>query len=92
MCAGGLLAISGGVFRASLDFSFLHGCLQVLTKSDFLELNMSDCAFRWLGRALLGTSGASRRLSTNVIDFSMISVVFVMNLRQCHTNIIELFR
>ena len=78
VCAGGLLAISGDVFRASLDFSILHGCLQVLKKSAFLYVNLSDFAFRRLG-VLLGTSGASRHLRTNIIDFTMNSIVFTMN-------------
>ena len=75
---GHLLAISGVVFRASLDFSILRGCLQVLKKSAFLYVNLSDFAFRRLG-SLLGTSGASRHLRTNIIDFTVNSVVFTMN-------------
>ena len=38
-----------------LDFSFLHGCLEVLKKSCFLYVNLSDFASRQPG-ALLGSS------------------------------------
>ena len=43
-----------------LDFSILHGCRGVLKQSCFLYVNLSDFAPRRPGRALLGSSGASR--------------------------------
>ena len=56
-----------------LDFSILHGCLEVLKKNCFLYVNLSDFAPRQPG-ALLGSSGACRRLAlkytqtTNIIE------------------------
>ena len=91
LCAPAVCWLSLGMSSGPLWISLFCMAVSKNLKSAFLEVTLSDFASRRLG-ALLGTSGASRRLRTNIIDLVMNSVVLTMNQYECNTNIIAFVR